>query len=105
MKRGNLKTFTKISFLIALATISIIPISLCISVLTSNANVEPILKVFISVTFWASLFAVPLSFISMFSKEKLVIRIFALFVNSLPIGLFTYAFIVEFIDEFFQTAP
>jgi hypothetical protein len=74
------------------------------SVMTSNENIESILKIFISVVFFASLFAVPLSFVSMFSKENLVKRIF-LFGNLLPIGLFTYAIILEFVDEFLQTTP
>lgn len=48
--------FNKISFLTALTSITIIPISLSISVVTSNENVESILKVFILVVFFASLF-------------------------------------------------
>ncbi|EEL25615.1 2-acyl-glycerophospho-ethanolamine acyltransferase [Bacillus cereus Rock1-15] len=97
--------FTTISFLTALTSIIILPISLYMLAMTSNENVVSTLKVFISVTFFASLFAVPLSVISMFSKEKLTKRIFVLLGNLLPIGLLTYAIILEFVDEFFQTTP
>ncbi|MCU5331531.1 2-acyl-glycerophospho-ethanolamine acyltransferase [Bacillus wiedmannii] len=105
MKRENLKVFTKISFLIALTSITILPISLYMLAMTSNENIVSILKVFISVTFFASLFAVPLSVISMLSKENLTKRIFVLLGNLLPIGLLTYAIILEFVDEFLQTTP
>ncbi|EEL13963.1 hypothetical protein bcere0016_54620 [Bacillus cereus 95/8201] len=36
----------------------------------------------------------------MFSKENLTKRIFVLLGNLLPIGLLTYAIILEFVDEF-----
>jgi hypothetical protein len=55
--------------------------------------------------FLTSLFAIPLSIISMFSKENSAKRIFALLVNLLPISLIVYALIMEFIDEFLRTAP
>ncbi|TNP14158.1 2-acyl-glycerophospho-ethanolamine acyltransferase [Bacillus tropicus] len=105
MKRKNLRVFTKISFLTALTSITILPISLYMLAMNSNENLASILKVSISVTFFASLFAVPLSVISMFSKENLTKRIFVLFGNLLPIGLLTYAIILEFVNEFLQTTP
>ncbi|PFX61591.1 2-acyl-glycerophospho-ethanolamine acyltransferase [Bacillus wiedmannii] len=105
MKREDLRVFTKISFFTALTSITIIPISLYMSVMTSNENIESILKVFISVVFFTSLFAVPLSFVSMFSKENLAKIIFVILGNQLPISLFTYAIILEFVDEFLQTTP
>ncbi|PFI78891.1 2-acyl-glycerophospho-ethanolamine acyltransferase [Bacillus cereus] len=84
---------------------TIIPMSLYMLAMASNENIESILKVFISVTFFASLFAVPLSFVSMFSQENLAKRIFVLFGNLLPIGLLSYTIILEFVDEFLQTTP
>ena len=105
MKRENLRVFTTISFLTALTSITILPISLYMLAMTSNENIVSILKGFITFTFFASLFAVPLSVISMFSKEKLTKRIFVLLGNLLPIGLLTYAIFLEFVDEFFQATP
>lgn len=97
--------FTKISFFTALATIIVIPTSLFISSITSDESVESILSIFILLAFFASLFGIPLSIVSMFSKENLAKRSFALIVNSLPITLFVYALIMEFIDEFLRIAP
>ncbi|PFE01308.1 2-acyl-glycerophospho-ethanolamine acyltransferase [Bacillus cereus] len=105
MERKNLKVFTKISFFTALTTIIVIPTSLFISSITSDESVESILSVFISLAFFTSLFGIPLSIVSMFSKENLAKRSFALIVNSLPITLFVYALIMEFIDEFLRIAP
>lgn len=97
--------FTKISFLTALTSTTILPISLYMLAMTSNENIVSILKVFISVTFFASLFAVHLSVIPIFSKENLTKRIFVLLGNLLPICLLTYTIILEFVDEFLQTTP
>lgn len=105
MERENLKIFTKISFFTALATIIVIPTSLYISSKTSDESVESILRVFTSLAFYVSLISIPLSIVSMFSKENLAKRIFALIVNSLPISLFVYALTMEFIDEFLRTVP
>ncbi len=105
MERKNLKIFTKISFLIALATIIVIPPFVYISSITSNENVESIFGVFALLAFLASLAGIPISIVSMFSREKLVKRSFALIVNLLPISLILYALIMEFIDEFLRTAP
>ncbi|WP_240628618.1 hypothetical protein [Bacillus salacetis] len=52
-----------------------------------------------------SLLAFPVSIISMFSQEPLLKRLFALFGNLLPAGLFFYAVLMDFIDEFFRSAP
>ncbi|WP_396349969.1 2-acyl-glycerophospho-ethanolamine acyltransferase [Bacillus infantis] len=95
MERKNLKIFTKISFIIAIVTIIVIPISIY----------TPIPKVIGLLVFLISLIGIPFSIISMFSREKLAKRIFALIVNLLPISLFIYALIMEFTDEFLRTAP
>ncbi|PHA02282.1 2-acyl-glycerophospho-ethanolamine acyltransferase [Bacillus pseudomycoides] len=95
MERKKLKIFTTISFFIAIATIIVIPISIYTF----------IPKVFGLLAFLISLIGIPLSIISMFSKENLAKRIFALIVNLLPISLFIYALIMEFTDEFLRTAP
>lgn len=105
LKRRNLKIFTEISFFTALVTIIVIPTSLYISLKTSAESMESILRVFTSLAFFASLIGIPLSIVSLFSKENLAKRIFALIVNLLPISFFVYALTMEFIDEFFRTAP
>ncbi|WP_257140373.1 hypothetical protein [Bacillus wiedmannii] len=51
MKRENLRVFTTISFLTALTSITILPISLYMLAMTSNENIVSILKGFITVTF------------------------------------------------------
>jgi len=105
LKRENLKPFTKISFYLALATIIVIPISILTSTITLNENSKSIIKMIALLTFYISVFGIPLSIISMFSKEKLAKRIFSLVVNLSPISIIIYAFIMEFIDEFPQFAP
>lgn len=105
MERENLKVFTKISYYMALATIIVIPVSLYLSSITSNNSLNSILRLFTLIAFYSSLIGIPLSIISMFSKENLAKRIFALIVNLSPISLIIYALIMEFTDEFFRTAP
>ncbi|CAG9611831.1 hypothetical protein BACCIP111899_01003 [Bacillus rhizoplanae] len=103
MARKNLNIFTKISFFTALATIIVLPIYTLLRSLDDSVNY--IIRVFALLTFLLSVFGIPLSIISMFSKEHLGKRIFALIVNLLPISLIVYALIMEFIDEFLRTAP
>ncbi|MDF2036367.1 hypothetical protein P2R12_05085 [Cytobacillus oceanisediminis] len=55
--------------------------------------------------FSASVFAIPLSVVSMFSKENLSKRLFALAVNLLPAGLIGYALMMGIMEEFFGKAP
>lgn len=105
MKRKNLRVFTKISFFIAMTTIFTFPISVFILSKTSDDTMESILRIFILLTFYTSLFGIPFSIVSMFSKENLAKRIFSLIVNLAPISIFVYALLIEFIDEFFQTPP
>ena len=105
MERVNLKVFTKISFYIALAVIIVIPISIFTSMITFNESYKSIIKMLGLLTFLISVIGIPLSIISMFSKENLAKRIFALIVNLLPISLYIYALIMEVMDEFLRTAP
>lgn len=63
------------------------------------------IRMLVLLTFYLSIFNVPVSILSMFSTEKLSKRIFALVVNVLPISLIIYALIMEFIDEFVRLAP
>jgi hypothetical protein len=95
LDRKELKIFTNISFFIAIAVIIVIPLSIYTS----------LPKEFGSLTFLLTLLGIPLSILSMFSKENLLKRIFVLIVNLLPISLFSYAVIMDFIDEILRTAP
>ena len=105
MEWKNLKVFTNISFITAIATILVIPISLYLSPKTSDERWGSILVELTRPTFHISVFGIPLSIVSMFSKETLAKRIFALIVNLLPISLLVYGLTMEFIDEFLRTAP
>ncbi|WP_144480075.1 2-acyl-glycerophospho-ethanolamine acyltransferase [Cytobacillus oceanisediminis] len=95
MKRKELKIFTTMSFFIAIAVIIVIPLSLFTSIPRELG----------SFIFILTLVGIPFSIISMFSKESLLKRIFVLIVNLVPISLFGYAIIMDFIDEFFRLAP
>lgn len=66
---------------------------------------ESFLGMFALLAFFISLMSIPLSIVSMFSKENSAKRIFALIVNSLPISVAVYALIMEFINGFLRTAP
>lgn len=95
MKRKNLKIFTNMSFFIAIAVIIVIPLSIFTSIARQLG----------SLAFFLTLVGIPFSIISMFSKENLLKRIFVLIVNLAPISLFSYAIIMDFIDEFLRSAP
>ena len=84
-----------------MVTIIVIPISLY----TSDESMDSMLGMLALLVLFTSVFAIPLSIISMFSKENSAKRIFALLANLLPISLIFYALIMEFIDEFLKTAP
>ncbi|WP_164668860.1 2-acyl-glycerophospho-ethanolamine acyltransferase [Virgibacillus doumboii] len=101
MERESLNIFTKISFFTALVTI----VSLFLYLGASAGDMESVSSYFAFLAFYGSLFGVHLSVVSMFSKEKFIKRIFALVVNSLPICLYFFAFIMEFIRVFFETPP
>lgn len=103
MVRRNLNVFTKISSLTAIATIIILPIYNLLNSVDDSGNY--MIRMFALLTFYLSIFSVPVSILSMFSTEKLSKRIFALVVNVLPISLIIYALIMEFIDEFVRKAP
>jgi len=103
--RESLEVFTKFSFFTALVTIIFIPISLYLSSITSNDSLDSILHPFTLIAFYGSVIGIPLSIISMFSKENLIKRIFVLIVNLSPLSLIVYSLIMEFIDEFLRNAP
>lgn len=77
--RQDLKLFTNIAYFIALATIIVIPVCLFISSIMSDGSAASFLKLLASLTFLASMVGIPLSIVSMFSKEKLSKRILPLF--------------------------
>lgn len=104
MERKNLNIFTKISFNIAIATISIVFLTIFTSMITLNGNTVSIINMLALLMFLSSVFSIPLSIISMFSKENLTKRIFSLIINLLPICIILYGLILEFIDEFLRTA-
>ncbi|XXM73096.1 2-acyl-glycerophospho-ethanolamine acyltransferase [Lysinibacillus sphaericus] len=95
MDRNKLKVFTTISFFIAIVTIVVIPVSL-------YASVPKGIGIF---AFLLSAAGIPLSIVSMFSKENIAKRMFALIVNLLPLSLYVYAFVMEIADEFLRPAP
>lgn len=94
MKRKNLKMFTQISFYIALAVVFLLPISILFKL---NG-----LTVFLLL---ATVFGIPLSVVSMFSRENLAIRIFLLIVNFAPSMLFGYAIFMEVMDDLLRSPP
>ncbi len=95
--------FTQISFFIAIAMIIVLPLFLIST--TLGDNVVPIIRPLLILTFLLSVFGIPLSIVSMFSKENLAKRIIALIVNLSPLGILVYGLIIEFIDEFLRTSP
>lgn len=105
MGRIELKVFTFISFRIAIANVFIWPISLWIWSVTSSEILDCIMRVFVILAFLGSVFAIPLSIVSLFSKEQLSKRILALLLNFLPIILIGYTLMMEIIDEFLGNAP
>lgn len=105
MARENLKMFTTISFYIALFTAVVFPISFFLSVSTSNESAKSALAGVLVISSIASLFAVPFSIVSMFSKEKMLKRVFALIVNVVPIGIMGYGIAIEVMNGIFQTPP
>ncbi|MBH9964926.1 2-acyl-glycerophospho-ethanolamine acyltransferase [[Bacillus] enclensis] len=95
MDRNKLRIFTTISFSIAIVTIVVIPVT----IYASGPNDMG------TIAFLLSVAGIPLSIVSMFSKENIVKRIVALIVNLMPLSLFAYAFVLELADEFFRSAP
>jgi uncharacterized membrane protein len=93
LKRESLKIFTDISFYIAVAGM----VGLLISILTPLGAFSIVLVL--------TMLGIPLSIVSMFSREQMAKRIIALAGNFLPISLFIYALLMDFMDEFFRAAP
>ncbi|TYS74461.1 2-acyl-glycerophospho-ethanolamine acyltransferase [Sutcliffiella horikoshii] len=104
MERKNLNIFTKISFHIAIATISVVLLFMVTSMITLNESIASIMQILVLLIFLGSVFSIPLSIISMFSKENFAKRIFSLIVNLLPICIIVYGLVKEFIDEFLRNA-
>lgn len=105
MGRIELKVYTLISFRIAIANVIIRPISLWIWSVTSSEILDSIMRVFVILALLGSVFAIPLSIVSLFSKEQLSKRILAFLLNFSPISLIGYALMMEIIDEFLGNAP
>ncbi|MGM0845688.1 MAG: 2-acyl-glycerophospho-ethanolamine acyltransferase [Bacillota bacterium] len=93
MKRQSWKIFTDVSFYIAITAIA----GLIISIVT------PLRVLFIVLIL--TMLGIPLSILSMFSREHIAKRIAALAGNLMPISLFIFAVTMDFIEEFFRTAP
>jgi hypothetical protein len=94
MDRNKLKVFTTISFFIAIVIV-VIPVSLYASLPKGIGTFA----------FLLSTAGIPLSIVSMFSKENIAKRMFALLINLLPLSLFAYAIVMEIANEFLRPAP
>ncbi|KON84774.1 2-acyl-glycerophospho-ethanolamine acyltransferase [Rossellomorea marisflavi] len=103
MQRNNLKMFTQISSYIALAMVTLLPLFLILTI--TRDHVVPIIRPLLLLTFLLSVFGIPLSIVSMFSKEHLAKRMIVLVINGLPLGILVYGLMMEFIDEFLRSAP
>lgn len=99
MKRNDLKMFTHISSFIALAMIMVVPLFLLTT--TTGENGVPIIRPLVLL----SVFGIPLSIVSMFSRENLAKRIIVFMINVSPLGILVYGLMMEFVDEFLRTAP
>ncbi|MEW5570467.1 2-acyl-glycerophospho-ethanolamine acyltransferase [Rossellomorea marisflavi] len=95
--------FTQISSYIALAMVIVLPLFLIPTI--SGNHVVSIIRPLLLLTFLLSVFGIPLSIVSMFSKENLAKRMIVLMINGLPLGILVYGLMMEFIDEFLSTAP
>ncbi|MGD6801903.1 2-acyl-glycerophospho-ethanolamine acyltransferase [Rossellomorea vietnamensis] len=88
-----MKIITEISFYIALMSLA----GMLLTILTP-------LRV-LTIVLFLTMVGIPLSILSMFSREHIAKRIFALLGNLLPVSLVIYALVMEFIDEFLRAAP
>ncbi|MDW4525551.1 2-acyl-glycerophospho-ethanolamine acyltransferase [Rossellomorea marisflavi] len=103
MKRNDLKIFTQLSSIIALAMIMVVPLFLLST--TTGENGVPIIRPLVRLTFLLSVFGIPLSIVSIFSSENLAKRIIVFMINVSPLGILVYGLMMEFVDEFLRTAP
>lgn len=103
MKRNSLKIFTQLSSYIALAMMIVLPLFLISTI--SGDYVVSIIRPLLLLTFFLSVFGIPLSIVSMFSKENLAKRMIVFMINGSPLGILVYGLMMEFIDEFLRTAP
>ncbi|MGF2616251.1 hypothetical protein FZC84_00535 [Rossellomorea vietnamensis] len=88
-----MKIITDISFCIALVSIAVFMLSI----------ITP-LKLFV-IVLYLTMFGIPLSILSLFSREKMIKRLVALAGNLLPVSLVVYALVMDFMDEFTRGAP
>ncbi len=105
MDRNSLNLLTRISYFIGWVTVSGIIVFIYIGIASGKSanSIDDILKFYVSLTFLLSMFGIPLSIVSMFSKDKLGKRIFAFIVNLSPVMIVTWGFIIEVIREFSET--
>ncbi|MGD6965619.1 2-acyl-glycerophospho-ethanolamine acyltransferase [Rossellomorea vietnamensis] len=88
-----MKPFTYISFYIALAALG----GILLTILTPLS--------ILAIVLFLTMVGIPFSILSLFSREHIAKRIFALLGNLLPVSLVMYALVMEFIDEFLRAAP
>lgn len=94
LARQSLSIFTKISFYTALMIAIFLAVSVYLFLIATDDSEPSILSFFILLSFLTSLFGIPFSIVSMFSKENLTKRIFILVVNLFPTVFIIYGFIV-----------
>ncbi|WP_283152693.1 2-acyl-glycerophospho-ethanolamine acyltransferase [Guptibacillus hwajinpoensis] len=102
MARDSLNFFTKLSFFTGWVTISGVALFIANGIISDAraSGIGSVLKYYVMFAFLCSLIGVPISIVSLFSKEKLGKRIFALIVNLSPLIVLTVGFIMEVVREF-----
>ncbi len=105
MDRNSLNLLTRISCFIGWVTVTGIAVFIYIGMTSDESanTIDDILRFYVLLTFFSSLLGIPLSIVSMFSKDKLGKRIFALVVKFSPVMIITWGFIMEVIREFSET--
>ncbi|MDG5471255.1 2-acyl-glycerophospho-ethanolamine acyltransferase [Jeotgalibacillus sp. ET6] len=100
MKRKSLAVFTNISFIAALITLSVLPLSFYALSLTTHSGLKTILSTLALIAISISIIGIPLSIVSLFSREPILKRIFSLLVNITPLTVLIAALVIEYINEF-----
>lgn len=105
MDRNSLNLLTRISYFIGWVTVTGIIVFIYTGITSEESanTIDDILRFYVLLTFLLSLFGIPLSIVSIFSKDKLGKRIFAFIVNLSPVIIITWGFIMEVIREFSET--
>ncbi len=105
MDRNSLNFLTRISYFIGWVTVTGIIVLIYTGITSEESanKIDDVLRVYVFLTFLLSLFGIPLSIVSMFSKDKLGKRIFAFIVNLSPAIIIMWGFIMEVIREFSET--